>query len=66
MTHIDLSKRTHFPAAFDERATLTQLLSYVRLTVHSSRRLPGTTATATSSASSPMASPATNKEIAVV
>ena len=34
MTHIDLNKRTDFPAAFDERATLTQLLSYVRLTVH--------------------------------
>ena len=34
MTHIDLSKRTDFPIAFDERATLTQLLSYVRLTVH--------------------------------
>lgn len=34
MTYIDLSKRTDFPTAFDERATLTQLLSYVRLTVH--------------------------------
>ena len=34
MTHIDLSRRTDFPTAFDERATLTQLLSYVRLTVH--------------------------------
>ena len=33
MTYIDLSKRTDFPTAFDERATLTQLLSYVRLTV---------------------------------
>lgn len=34
MTSIDLSKRTDFPASFDERATLTQLLNYVRLTVH--------------------------------
>jgi uncharacterized damage-inducible protein DinB len=34
VTHIDLSKRTAFPAAFDERTVLTQLLSYVRLTVH--------------------------------
>ena len=34
MTHIELNKRTDFPAAFDERAILTQLLSYVRLTVH--------------------------------
>ena len=34
MAHIDLSKRTDFPSAFDERATVTQLLSYVRLTVH--------------------------------
>ena len=34
MTYIDLSRRTDFPTAFDERATLTQLLSYVRLTVH--------------------------------
>jgi hypothetical protein len=34
VTHIDLIKRTDIPAAFDERATLTQLLSYVRLTVH--------------------------------
>ena len=34
MTDIDLSKRTDFPTSFDERATLTQLLSYVRLTVH--------------------------------
>lgn len=34
MTYIDLSNRTDFPTAFDERATLTQLLSYVRLTVH--------------------------------
>jgi hypothetical protein len=34
VTHIDLTKRTDFPATFDERATLTQLLSYLRLTVH--------------------------------
>jgi len=34
LTHIDLSNRTDFPAAFDERATLTQLLKYVRLTTH--------------------------------
>ena len=34
MVHIDLSTRTDFPTAFDDRATLTQLLSYVRLTVH--------------------------------
>jgi len=34
LTPIDLSNRTDFPAAFDERATLTQLLNYVRLTVH--------------------------------
>ena len=34
MTNIDLSKRTDFPAAFDERSTLTQLLHYLRLTVH--------------------------------
>lgn len=34
MTHIDLSNRTDFPAAFDERTTLTQFLQYVRLTVH--------------------------------
>jgi len=34
VTSIDLSKRTDFPTAFDERATLTQLLRYVRLTVH--------------------------------
>ena len=34
MTYIDLSKRNDFPTAFDERATLTQQLSYVRLTVH--------------------------------
>jgi len=31
---IDLSRRTDLPAASDERATLSQLLSYVRLTVH--------------------------------
>jgi hypothetical protein len=31
---IDLSNRTDFPAAFDERTTLTQFLKYVRLTVH--------------------------------
>ncbi len=34
MTQIDLSNRTHVPAAFDERTTLTQFLQYVRLTVH--------------------------------
>jgi len=34
MSYIDLSKRTDLPTASDERATLTQLLSYVRLTVH--------------------------------
>ena len=34
MTNIDLSKRTDLPTAFDERATITQLLDYVRLTVH--------------------------------
>ena len=34
MTSIDLSTRTHVPTTFNERATLTQLLSYVRLTVH--------------------------------
>jgi uncharacterized damage-inducible protein DinB len=34
VTHIDLSTRTTVPTAFDERATATQLLSYVRLTVH--------------------------------
>ena len=34
MTSIDLSSRSDFPTSFDERATLTQLLSYVRLTVH--------------------------------
>ena len=34
MTHIDLSNRTAFPAAFDERTTVTRFLRYVRLTVH--------------------------------
>lgn len=34
MTDIDPSNRTDFPAAFDERTILTQLLRYVRLTVH--------------------------------
>jgi uncharacterized damage-inducible protein DinB len=34
MATIDLSNRTDFPDAFDERTTLTQLLTYVRLTVH--------------------------------
>jgi uncharacterized damage-inducible protein DinB len=34
VVHIDLSTRTDVPTAFDERATLTQLLSYLRLTVH--------------------------------
>jgi uncharacterized damage-inducible protein DinB len=34
VTHIDLSRRTDVPASFDDHATLTQLLSYVRLTVH--------------------------------
>ncbi len=34
MAHIDPNRRTDFPVAFDERATLTQLLTYVRLTVH--------------------------------
>src|SRR3954447_21013545 len=34
MTDIDLSTRTDLPSAFDERATVTQLLRYVRLTVH--------------------------------
>ena len=34
MTSIDLSKRTDLPSESDERATLTQLLSYARLTVH--------------------------------
>jgi hypothetical protein len=30
----DLNNRSDFPAAFDERSTVTQLLRYVRLTVH--------------------------------
>jgi uncharacterized damage-inducible protein DinB len=34
VTPIDLSRRSAFPPAFDERATLTKLLEYVRLTVH--------------------------------
>jgi uncharacterized damage-inducible protein DinB len=34
VARIDLSNRTDLPTAFDERATLTQLLDYVRLTVH--------------------------------
>ena len=34
MTNLDLSNRTYYPLAFDERATLTQFLQYVRLTVH--------------------------------
>ncbi|MGZ4523729.1 MAG: DinB family protein [Mycobacteriaceae bacterium] len=34
MPDIDLSNRTDFPAAFDERTTLTRFLQYVRLTVH--------------------------------
>lgn len=34
MTRVDLSSRTDFPAAFDERTTLSQFLQYVRLTVH--------------------------------
>jgi uncharacterized damage-inducible protein DinB len=34
LTHRDLNSRTDFPPAFDEHATLTQLLKYVRLTVH--------------------------------
>jgi uncharacterized damage-inducible protein DinB len=34
LTDIDLSNRTDFPAAFDERTTVFQLLRYVRLTVH--------------------------------
>jgi len=34
VSDIDLSDRTDFPDAFDERTTLTQLLKYVRLTVH--------------------------------
>ena len=31
---MDASNLTDFPATFDERATLTQFLQYVRLTVH--------------------------------
>ena len=31
---MDLSNRTDLPAAFDERAIVTQFLKYVRLTVH--------------------------------
>ena len=34
MTHPDLTRRTDLPAAYDERTTVTQLLRYVRLTVH--------------------------------
>ena len=34
MTDVDLSTRTDFPDAFDERATLIQALRYMRLTVH--------------------------------
>jgi uncharacterized damage-inducible protein DinB len=34
LTHIDPSNRTDFPAAFDKRTTLAQLLKYVRFTVH--------------------------------
>ena len=34
MPDIDVSSRFDLPAAFDERTTLTQLLRYVRLTVH--------------------------------
>ena len=34
MTQIDLNQRTDVPDASGERATLTQLLSYLRLTVH--------------------------------
>lgn len=34
MTHIDLSKRADLPTGVDERAVLTHLLTYVRLTVH--------------------------------
>lgn len=31
---MDVGKRTDFPAAFDERSTLTQALRYLRQTVH--------------------------------
>jgi uncharacterized damage-inducible protein DinB len=34
VSQIDLRNRTDLPAAFDERATLTRFLRYVRLTVH--------------------------------
>jgi uncharacterized damage-inducible protein DinB len=34
LSQVDLSNRTDVPAAFDERTTVTQLLKYVRLTVH--------------------------------
>jgi uncharacterized damage-inducible protein DinB len=34
VTDIDVRRRTDFPAAFDERSTLTQALRYLRLTVH--------------------------------
>jgi uncharacterized damage-inducible protein DinB len=34
VTERDLSNRTDLPAAFDERAIVTQFLKYVRLTVH--------------------------------
>jgi uncharacterized damage-inducible protein DinB len=34
VTDFDLSNRTDLPAAFDERAIVTQFLQYVRLTVH--------------------------------
>jgi uncharacterized damage-inducible protein DinB len=34
LNQVDLSNRTDVPAAFDERTTVTQLLKYVRLTVH--------------------------------
>jgi uncharacterized damage-inducible protein DinB len=34
VTPMDLTNRTDLPAAFDERAIVTQFLQYVRLTVH--------------------------------
>ncbi len=34
LTNLDLSNRTYYPPALDERATLTQFLQYERLTVH--------------------------------
>jgi uncharacterized damage-inducible protein DinB len=34
MTDMNVGHRTDFPSAFDERATLTQALRYLRLTVH--------------------------------